>query len=150
MPPSAPQAPAAPRGGGSNLVGIGLMCLAVMSFAVTDATAKWLGGHTSVFMVVWSRYVIHFAFSLIVFNPWTVPGLLRTRRPGLQLLRSFLLFSTTALNFFALQYLQLDQTVSIMFSAPFFVALFAGRCWANGSGRNGGRRSSWALPASCW
>ncbi len=126
MPPSAPQAPAAPRGGGSNLVGIGLMCLAVMSFAVTDATAKWLGGHTSVFMVVWSRYVIHFAFSLIVFNPWTVPGLLRTRRPGLQLLRSFLLFSTTALNFFALQYLQLDQTVSIMFSAPFFVALFAG------------------------
>ena len=26
----------------------------------------------------------------------------------------------------ALQFLQLDQTVSIMFSAPFFVALFAG------------------------
>ncbi|OYW59853.1 MAG: EamA family transporter [Azorhizobium sp. 32-67-21] len=128
MPATTPPDPAAApaRGGGSTLVGIGLMCLAVMSFAVTDATAKWLGGHTSILIVVWSRYVIHFALSLIVFNPWTVPGLLKTRKPGLQLLRSALLFSTTALNFFALQYLQLDQTVSIMFSAPFFVALFAG------------------------
>lgn len=127
MSASGPQQPAAPpRGGGSTLVGIGLMVLAVMSFAVTDATAKWLGGHTNLFMLVWARYVIHFALSLIVFNPWTVPGLLRTRRPGLQLLRSALLFTTTALNFLALQYLQLDQTVSIMFSAPFFVALFAG------------------------
>ena len=128
MPDPAPPDPAAApaRGGGSTLVGIGLMCLAVMSFAVTDATAKWLGGHTNILIVVWSRYVIHFALSLIVFNPWTVPGLLKTRKPGLQLLRSGLLFSTTALNFFALQYLQLDQTVSIMFSAPFFVALFAG------------------------
>lgn len=117
---------AAAQSGGSTLIGIGLMVLAVMSFSVTDATAKWLGGHTNLFMLVWARYVIHFALSLIVFNPWTVPGLLRTRRPGLQLLRSALLFTTTALNFLALQYLQLDQTVSIMFSAPFFVALFAG------------------------
>lgn len=114
------------KGGGATMVGIGLMCLAVLSFAVTDATAKWLSGHVSVFMVVWSRYVVHFALSLIVFNPWTVPGLLRTRRPVLQIVRSALLFATTALNFFALQFLQLDQTVSIMFSTPFFVALFAG------------------------
>ncbi len=110
----------------SSLVGIGLMCLAVTSFAVTDATAKWLGGHINVAMIIWARYVIHFVVSLVVFNPWTTPGLLRTRRPGLQLFRSALLFSCTALNFTALQYLQLDQTVSIMFSAPFFVAAFAG------------------------
>ncbi|WP_245454092.1 DMT family transporter [Aquabacter cavernae] len=115
-----------PAGGGSTMVGIGLMCLAVMSFAVTDATAKWLGAYTSVFIIVWARYVIHFLLSLVVFNPWTVPGLLRTRRPGLQILRSTLLFATTGMNFLALQFLQLDQTVSIMFSAPFFVALFAG------------------------
>lgn len=115
-----------PAGGGAPLVGIGLMSLAVMSFALTDATAKWLGAYTNVFIIVWARYVIHFLLSLVVFNPWTVPGLLRTRRPGLQILRSALLFATTGLNFLALQFLQLDQTVSIMFSAPFFVALFAG------------------------
>lgn len=108
------------------LVGIALMCLAVMSFALTDTTAKWLSAHINVLIVVWARYVIHFALSLVVFNPWTVPGLMRTKRPGLQIVRSALLFATTALNFTALQFLQLDQTVSIMFSIPFFVALFAG------------------------
>ncbi|UJX47448.1 DMT family transporter [Xanthobacter sp. YC-JY1] len=108
------------------LVGIALMCLAVMSFAVTDTTAKWLSAHINVLIVVWARYVIHFALSLVVFNPWTVPGLMRTKRPALQIIRSALLFATTALNFTALQFLQLDQTVSIMFSIPFFVALFAG------------------------
>ncbi|MBP2149512.1 DMT family transporter [Xanthobacter autotrophicus DSM 597] len=108
------------------LVGIALMCLAVMSFALTDTTAKWLSAHINVLIVVWARYVIHFALSLLVFNPWTVPGLMRTKRPVLQIVRSALLFATTALNFTALQFLQLDQTVSIMFSIPFFVALFAG------------------------
>jgi drug/metabolite transporter (DMT)-like permease len=108
------------------LVGIALMCLAVMSFALTDTTAKWLSAHINVLIVVWARYVIHFALSLVVFNPWTVPGLMRTQRPGLQIVRSALLFATTALNFTSLQFLQLDQTVSIMFSIPFFVALFAG------------------------
>ncbi len=124
--PADPGSSPPPFKSGSTMAGIALMCCAVSSFAVTDATAKWLSGHTSVFMIVWARYVIHLVLSLIVFNPWTVPGLLRTRRPGLQIIRSGLLFATTALNFFALQFLQLDQTVSIMFSAPFFVALFAG------------------------
>jgi len=118
-----PQAPASDR---SSLIGIGLMCLAVLSFAVTDTTAKWLGQHTSVLVVIWARYVVQFVMSFAVVNPWTVPGLLRTTRPVLQLVRSALLFATTALNFTALHFLQLDQTVSIMFSAPFFVALFAG------------------------
>lgn len=108
------------------MAGIGLMCLAVLTFAINDTTAKWLGGHISVFMVVWARYVIHFVCSLVVFNPWTVPGLLRTRRPGLQIIRSSMLFLTTAFNFTAVQFLQLDQTVSIMFSVPFFISLFAG------------------------
>jgi len=121
-----PEGPQSAGAHASAFVGIGLMCLAVMTFALTDTTAKWLGGHTSVFVVVWARYVIHFLFSLAVFNPWTVPGLLRTRRPLLQIGRSTLLFLTTALNFTALQFLQLDQTVSIMFSVPFFIALFAG------------------------
>lgn len=122
------RAPDGPKGAAAHapLIGIALMCLAVITFAVTDTTAKWLSGHINVFVVVWARYVIHFACSLVVFNPWTVPGLMRTQRPLLQIGRSALLFLTTALNFTALQFLQLDQTVSIMFSVPFFVALFAG------------------------
>ncbi|WP_332118244.1 DMT family transporter [Azorhizobium caulinodans] len=117
---------AATKPAGRRLFGILLMCLAVSTFAISDAMAKWLGAHINVFMVVWARYVVHFVIALVVFNPWTVPGLLSTRRPVLQVTRSALLFGCTILNFTALQFLQLDQTVSIMFSAPFFVALFAG------------------------
>ena len=122
MEPEGSRAPS----GSSTMAGIGLMCLAVTSFALVDATAKALSMHVNVLMVVWARYVVHFALSLLIFNPWSVPGLLRTTRPWLQIARSALLFLTTALNFGALQFLQLDQTVSIMFSTPFFVALFAG------------------------
>ncbi len=110
----------------SVLVGIGLMCLAVTAFSMLDATAKWLSPQVGVVMVVWARYVTHLLLSLAVFNPWTVPGLMRTSRPGLQILRSTLMLAITVLNFTALLYLQLDQTVSLMFSSPFFVALFAG------------------------
>jgi drug/metabolite transporter (DMT)-like permease len=53
-------------------------------------------------------------------------GLLRTRRPWLQAARSLTLVISTALNFVALQYLQLDQTISILFVTPLLVALFAG------------------------
>ena len=41
---------------------------------------------------------------------------MRTSRPWLQLGRSTLLFVSTALNFFALRYLQLDQAIAIIFS----------------------------------
>lgn len=120
--PDEPRSSPAP----APFIGIALMCVAVMTFAVTDTLAKWLSGHINVFVVVWARYVVHFALALVVFNPWTVPGPMRTSRPLLQVGRSTMLFLTTALNFTALQFLQLDQTVSIMFSVPFFVALFAG------------------------
>ena len=49
-----------------------------------------------------------------------------TRRPWLQLGRSALLLLSTALNFFALRYLQLDEALSILFSTPFIVAVLCG------------------------
>jgi len=125
-PPVPDPPPAASDTSSGILAGIGLMCIAVASFSLLDATAKWLSPQVGVVMVVWARYAVHLVLSLVVFNPWTVPGLFRTARPGLQIFRSALMLATTVLNFSALMYLQLDQTVSLMFSSPFFVALFAG------------------------
>ena len=51
---------------------------------------------------------------------------MRTSRPWLQLGRSALLFGSTALNFYALRYLQLDQAIAIIFSTPFIVAALGG------------------------
>jgi drug/metabolite transporter (DMT)-like permease len=54
------------------------------------------------------------------------PGLLVTKRPWLQLLRSIMMVGGTFLNVMALRFLQIDQTLSIIFSTPFLVAAMAG------------------------
>lgn len=109
-----------------RLAGIALMCGAVLSFACLDATAKWLNHFFDPVLTVWVRYVGSVAFVALFVNPWTTPGVTRTLRPWLQAGRSLLLLGSTALNFFALKYLQLAETVSIMFATPFLVALLAG------------------------
>jgi drug/metabolite transporter (DMT)-like permease len=109
-----------------RLTGIALMCGAVACFACLDATGKYLNHHMDTMQVVWSRYTGAFLLALIVSNPINRPGLLVTRRPFLQIGRSALLLLSTALNFFALRYLQLDEALSILFSTPFIVAVLCG------------------------
>jgi drug/metabolite transporter (DMT)-like permease len=109
-----------------RLTGIALMCGAVACFSLLDTTAKYLNLHMSTVQVVWARYAGAFLLPLIVSNPWTTPGLLRTTRPGLQVFRSMLLLGSTLGNFTAVRYLQLDQAVAIVFSTPFFVAALSG------------------------
>ena len=109
-----------------RLIGIALMCGAVASFAILDATAKYLNGHMDTMQVVWARYVSAFVLTLIISNPISSPGLMRTGRPVLQLARSALLLGSTLFNFLAFRYLQLDQALSILFSTPFMVAILAG------------------------
>jgi drug/metabolite transporter (DMT)-like permease len=116
----------APGDARARIKGIVLMCAALFCFALLDTIAKWLTGQMPVLQVVWARYASHFFIGFLFVNPWTVPGLFETRRPWLQLGRSALLFLSTAINFIALNFLQLDETTAIMFTTPFFIALFAG------------------------
>lgn len=109
-----------------RLTGIALMCGAVALFALLDATAKYLSDQMSTAQIVAARYVTAFLLAMVLVNPVTHPRLMVTRRPVLQIIRSVLMLATTGFNFIAVRYLQLDQTLSIMFSAPFLVALLAG------------------------
>jgi len=109
-----------------RLIGIALMCGAVATFACLDATAKYLNGHMDTLEVVWARYTGAFLWAFAFSNPLTRPGLLKTRRPVLQVVRSGLLLGSTVFNFLAFRYLQLDQALSILFSVPFMVAALAG------------------------
>jgi drug/metabolite transporter (DMT)-like permease len=109
-----------------RLQAIALMCGACACFACLDASAKFLTGHIDILQVVWARYASAFVLTFLVSNPLTRPGLVVTTRPVLQIGRSLLLLFSTLLNVLALRYLQLDQTVSILFSTPFFVALLSG------------------------
>jgi drug/metabolite transporter (DMT)-like permease len=109
-----------------RLAGIALMCGAVALFAVLDTTAKYLNTQMNALEVVWARYTSAFLLTLFVSNPFTEPGLLRSKRPLLQFTRGTLLVASTALNFLALRWLQLDEALSIIFTFPFIVAIASG------------------------
>ncbi|MBV9079390.1 MAG: DMT family transporter [Methylobacteriaceae bacterium] len=121
---AAPAAPASPDR--QRLVAIGLMCLAVVMFSGCDTTAKWLGRSIDPMMTAWARYASNVLWVGLFLNPITTPGILATRRLGLQVFRSVLLVGCTVLNFYALRYLQLTQTTAIQFAMPLLVALLAG------------------------
>ncbi|KQU52740.1 multidrug transporter [Bosea sp. Leaf344] len=118
--------PLPPETARNRLLAIGLMCGAVLLFAMLDASAKWLAGVVDPLQVVFARYAGSMILVLALLNPISHPGILRTGRLKLQMLRSLLLLGSTALNFFALKYLQLAETVSIMFATPLLVALLSG------------------------
>jgi drug/metabolite transporter (DMT)-like permease len=107
-------------------IAIALMFAALFCFACLDTSGKWLSRQIPVWEVVWARYMGATIFVLLFVNPATTPRMLSTSRPGLQFVRALLLFGATVLNLFALQWLQLAQTVSIAFAGPLLIALFAG------------------------
>lgn len=109
-----------------RLIGIALMCGAVALFACLDTTAKYLNTQMDSLQIAWARYTSAFVLTLIVSNPLTHPGLLRTRSPKLQITRSLLLVGSTALNFLGLRWLQLDEALSIIFTFPLLVAIISG------------------------
>ncbi|CAN0283674.1 unnamed protein product, partial [Phaeothamnion confervicola] len=109
-----------------RLIGIALMCGAVVLFAGLDAMAKYLGGHMHPVQVTGMRYISAFFIALIFLNPFTRPDILKTARPRMQLFRGVLMLGTTLLNFLSFRYLQLDEALAIMFSTPFLVAILAG------------------------
>ena len=109
-----------------RLIGIALMCGAVALFAVLDTVAKYLNAKVDPLEIAWARYSSAFVLTLIVSNPFTHPALVRTKRPVLQLVRGVLLVASTALNFVALRWLQLDEALSIVFTFPFVVAIASG------------------------
>lgn len=123
MPDKKPETSDLPR---QRLIGIGLMMIAFLLFSLLDTTAKWLNHVIPTSQTVWSRYTFSVLLVLIVINPRTKPGVLKTKKPVLQFWRSMFLFISTLLNFIAINYLQLSQTISIAFAAPLLVALLSG------------------------
>jgi drug/metabolite transporter (DMT)-like permease len=109
-----------------RLLGIGLMLLALTFFAFLDTCAKWLNQTLHPMQTIWLRFVFSVVFVFAIFNPIRMPGIMATKRPFLQAIRSLFLFLSTLLNFFALNYLQLAETTAIIFATPLAVALLAG------------------------
>jgi drug/metabolite transporter (DMT)-like permease len=112
----------------SRLAGIALICAATTLFAFLDTSVKYLGtvAVIPILQIIWIRFITNIAFVVALMGPGKSLASLKSKKIGLQLLRSTFLLLTTACNFAALQYLQLDQTSTILFLSPFIVAALAG------------------------
>ena len=106
-------------------IGIGLVTLTTLCFATLDACAKWLVQELPVPQVVWLRFLLHVLLLSLLLAPRYGRELVRMRDWRLHALRAAMLGSMTALNFWALQYLQLAETGAIQFSVPLLIALFS-------------------------
>ena len=103
-----------------------LFLLAGLCLSSLDATAKYLVRDHALFLVVWARY----AGQMLVVTPFALqragPGFWRTRRLGMQLLRSTFLLAATIFFFAGLRYMPLAEASAIAFVAPIFVVVLSG------------------------
>jgi len=112
----------------SRLPAIALICAATSLFAFLDTTAKYLSTveHLPVPQLIWMRFVTAALVTFAILGSRGAVRAARSAKIGHQLLRSTVLVGSTTFNFAALQYLQLDQTATVLFLAPFIVAVLAG------------------------
>jgi drug/metabolite transporter (DMT)-like permease len=102
-----------------------LFLLAGVCLSSLDTTAKYLVREHSLFLVVWARY----AGQMLVVTPFAWhragPGFWRTRKLGLQLLRSLMLVLATMGFFGGLRYLPLAEASAVTFLAPIIVVVLS-------------------------
>jgi drug/metabolite transporter (DMT)-like permease len=77
--------------------------------------------------VVWLRFFIHVIVAGAVLLPVRGLALVKTRHLRWHLLRAGMFVVMTAMNFWALQYLQLTVTSSIFFASPIIIALLSAK-----------------------
>src|SRR3546814_4566210 len=99
---------------GSTGRGILWLLLAVLLFVGMDTTAKYLCQTYPVPQVVWARYAFHVLFLIVVLGP-RLPAAARTRRLGLQLVRSLMLLGTTGFFYAGVRWIPLVEASALMF-----------------------------------
>lgn len=122
--PNAPIASVEPPVSRRTGLGITLMILGFMFFSLTDATAKFLTQDFAPFQIAWFRQL-----GLLSAGVWLLasrgPSVLKTKRPGLQVLRGFAAAGSASAFVFALGYVPLADAVAVSFIAPFAVTILA-------------------------
>jgi drug/metabolite transporter (DMT)-like permease len=116
-------APARPN---ERLRGILFLCAGALVFSLQDAVIKWVSGDYPLPQVLAIRALVAFApLFLLLRLDGGIAGL-RTRRPGLQLLRGALLLGAYACYYLAIAAIPLAEAVSLSFSAPLFIVALSG------------------------
>lgn len=109
-----------------TLRGIAFALLSYLLFACMDAIAKWLGeiGY-SVVQLIFFRALFGFLPVIPVVRADGGWAALRTRRPGLHLIRAAAVVLALASFFMGLRFMPLAEALTLVFTGPLFLTLLA-------------------------
>ena len=100
--------------------GIAWMLFCILIATLMDATSKYLSQFYPVLQIVWARYFFQAVLVFVVLGS-RLPRLARTRRLGMQLLRSAFLLAASIFFLFGLRSIPLADGSAILFLAPLIV-----------------------------
>jgi len=133
-PVNAPQTPIQPTvnpqaGPGSKgtepMRAILLVVLGVACLSCSDATAKYLGRTLPPAEIAWMRYVVFTALVMPLALRGGSLSVLKTTRPGLQVVRGLGMLGSALFFIMAMQHLPLAEAAAISFVSPVFVTVLS-------------------------
>src|SRR6185369_13889519 len=88
------------------------------TFTIMDASAKYLAGRMPVAEIAWGRYLFATLALPLMLHRFGGLSTIRSRRLGLQLLRSFFLLCSTVIYWVAVKFIPLADGTAISFVGP--------------------------------
>lgn len=119
-----------------------LVLVATLLFAAYDALSKYLLPCYPVAQLLWARNALHVLLMAMFFGRGMGWGLLRSRRPLLQIFRALMLVSVSFLVMFGLRRIPLAETTAIIFLSPLLITALSAPLLREKVGR-----SQWAAVA---
>ena len=104
--------------------GVGLYCLALVLFVCMGTLAKTLAAIYPIEQVIWARYFFHVLLIVLMF-PRRIGSLFKTKRLGLQITRSVVVFAATAFGFTSLSIMPMAEVSAIGYVAPLMVTIMS-------------------------
>ena len=106
-------------------IGILFILITTVMFALLDTGVKYVGQFYPVLQIAWARYVFQMAVVPMVIGRFRPRDILRTKRPGLQVMRSMLMVGATLSFFTAVTYMPVAEASAIGMIAPLMVTALA-------------------------
>ncbi len=99
--------------------------ITTVMFALLDTGVKYVGQFYPVLQIAWARYVFQMVMVPVVIGRARPRDIIRTRRPGLQVLRSMMMVGATLTFFTAVRYMPVAEASAIGMISPLLVTALA-------------------------